>query len=192
MRLLPVALLAIAIPLAAPAQQGQQGPVTDPVATSYRNRIGAMSRNLAQAFDSIPESLLSYKPTPAQQTFGYIAQHHANDNYLFCGRFGPTPANRSAEETSTPDSVKATWPKAKLVSQLKASFAFCEAALATVTDANIGEMITIQAGGQSRQTVRSAMLLGHAIDLADHYSQVANYMRLNQMLPPTALPRPRP
>jgi hypothetical protein len=26
--------------------------------------------------------------------------------------------------------------------------------------------------------------------MADHYSQLANYMRLNDMLPPTALPRP--
>jgi hypothetical protein len=33
-------------------------------------------------------------------------------------------------------------------------------------------------------------VLGHALDLTDHYSQIANYMRLNNMLPPTALPRP--
>jgi hypothetical protein len=33
-------------------------------------------------------------------------------------------------------------------------------------------------------------MLGHIVDLADHYSQIANYMRLNGMLPPTALPRP--
>jgi hypothetical protein len=25
--------------------------------------------------------------------------------------------------------------------------------------------------------------------MADHYSQIANYMRLNNMIPPTALPR---
>jgi hypothetical protein len=36
------------------------------------------------------------------------------------------------------------------------------------------------------------MVLGHVVDMADHYSQIANYMRLNGMLPPTALPRPRP
>ena len=35
-----------------------------------------------------------------------------------------------------------------------------------------------------------SMVLGHVIDLADHYSQLANYMRLNNILPPTALPRP--
>jgi hypothetical protein len=46
--------------------------------------------------------------------------------------------------------------------------------------------------GNSRTVVRAGMLIGHVQDLADHYSQLANYMRLNNMLPPTALPRPRP
>lgn len=44
--------------------------------------------------------------------------------------------------------------------------------------------------GQTLQVARAGMVLGHALDLADHYSQVANYMRLNSMLPPSALPRP--
>jgi hypothetical protein len=34
------------------------------------------------------------------------------------------------------------------------------------------------------------MVLGHALDVEDHYSQLANYMRLNNILPPSALPRP--
>ena len=37
-----------------------------------------LQRNLAQAFDSIPESKFSYKPTPVQLTIGYVAQHLAN------------------------------------------------------------------------------------------------------------------
>jgi len=39
---------------------------------------------------------------------------------------------------------------------------------------------------------RAQRVVGHIIDLVDHYSQIANYMRLNGLLPPTALPRPRP
>jgi len=46
-------------------------------------------RNLAQAFDSIPAAIFGYSPTPAHQTIGFGAQHLANDNYLFCERFGP-------------------------------------------------------------------------------------------------------
>jgi hypothetical protein len=32
--------------------------------------------------------------------------------------------------------------------------------------------------------------LGRVVDMADHCSQLDNYMRLNNLLPPTALPRP--
>jgi hypothetical protein len=46
--------------------------------------------------------------------------------------------------------------------------------------------------GNTRNVTRAGMVLGHALDMADHYSQLANYMRLNNILPPTALPRPRP
>ena len=46
-------------------------------------------------------------------------------------------------------------------------------------------------GGNSRQVPRAQMVLWHVVDMADHYSQLANYMRLNGILPPTALPRPR-
>ena len=44
-------------------------------------------------------------------------------------------------------------------------------------------------GGNSRKTPRVSMVLGHVVDMADHYSQLANYMRLNGMLPPTAQQR---
>ncbi|MGH7691038.1 MAG: hypothetical protein ACREN3_15645, partial [Gemmatimonadaceae bacterium] len=82
-------------------------------------------------------------------------------------------------------------PKAKLVAQLKASFDFCDRAMAEVTDASLAEQTTLSYGGRARQVARATMVLGHALDLADHYSQLANYMRLNGILPPTALPRPR-
>ena len=34
------------------------------------------------------------------------------------------------------------------------------------------------------------MLMGHIIDMADHYSQLSSYMRLNNILPPSALRPP--
>ena len=183
-----VALLA---PIALTAQPSGSLPPNQ-ITASFKNRIAALHRNIAQAFDSIPESKFTYKPTPAQLSIGYIAQHVASDNYFFCNNFGSMKGTRAAEDTATADSVKATWPKAKLVAQLKESFAFCDQAIAQVDDAKLAEPVTITFGGNSRTVARAGMVLGHAQDLADHYSQLANYMRLNNMLPPTALPRPRP
>ena len=185
-------LLALALPAGLAAQQPPAGPPANPITTVFRGRTLALQRNLAQAFDSIPERLFSYKPTPVQLSIGYVAQHLVSDNYFFCNNFGDMKATRAVEDTATADSVKATWPRAKLLAQLQASFAFCESALAQVDDARLADQITMTFRGQSRPATRAAMVLGHVVDMADHYSQLANYMRLNNILPPTALPRPRP
>ena len=186
------AILALAAPLTVAAQQpAPAGPPANPVTTSFKGRITNLHRNIQQAFDSIPASKFSYKPTAAQMSIGNIAQHLANDNYFFCNNFGAAKGTRPAADTATADSVKATWPKDKLMASLKDSFAFCDQAIAQVDDTKLADQITMTFNGNSRTVTRSGMLLGHAIDLADHYSQLANYMRLNNIIPPTALPRPR-
>jgi uncharacterized damage-inducible protein DinB len=190
MKISRAAFLVLFVPAGLAAQQPAAAPTANPVTTVFRGRTMALQRNLAQAFDSIPEAKFSYKPTPAQLSIGYIAQHLANDNYFFCNQFGEMKGTRPERDTATPDSVKATWPKDSLVTKLKASFDFCERAFAQLDDAKLGDQITMTFGGQSRNAPRAQMVLGHVIDMADHYSQIANYMRLNNMVPPTALPRP--
>src|SRR3954469_13439139 len=134
MRLTRFAMLALVAPIALAAQQPSATPPANPITTSFRNRISAMHRNIAQAFDSIPESKFTYKPTPAQLSTGKIAQHIANDAYFFCNNFGAMKATAAAEDTATADSVKAAWPKAKLMTRLKESVAFCDQALAQLDD----------------------------------------------------------
>ncbi len=189
------AIAIIALPASLAAQNPPPAPPTapqpNPITTAFRGRTMALQRNLAQAFDSIPASKFGYRPTPAQLTVGYVAQHLASDNYFFCDKFGAMKPSLPASDTATADSVKATWPKDTLVTRLKASFKFCEDAFAQLDDAKLAEPVSMTFNGQTRQTTRAAMALGHALDMADHYSQIANYMRLNNILPPTALPRPR-
>jgi uncharacterized damage-inducible protein DinB len=188
-RFFPV-LFVLALPAGLAAQQPAGAPPANPVTEVFRGRTMNLQRNLAAAFDSIPERLYGYRPTPAQLSIGYIAQHLANDNYLFCNAFGEMKGTRAAEDTATADSVKATWPKERLLAQLRASFDFCEQALGQVDDARLADQVSMTFRGQTRQVTRAGMVLGHVVDMADHYSQIANYMRLNNLLPPTALPRP--
>ena len=192
MKTLRAAVLALALPASLAAQQPPAGPPANPITTVFRARTMGLQRNLAQAFDSIPEAKFSYRPTPAQLTIGYIAQHLASDNYFFCNNFGAMKATVSPKDSATADSVRAMWPKDSLVAKLKASFAFCESAFAQLDDAKLADQISMTFNSQTRTVTRTLMVLGHALDMADHYSQLANYMRLNNMLPPTALPRPKP
>jgi DinB family protein len=197
MRVSRVALAFVALPIVvtfAPLGAGsaQQAP-PNPITAVMKQRTMTFQQRLTQAFDSIPERIFGYKPTPAQLSIGYIAQHLTDDNYFYCNQFGAMKGTRTAEDTTTADTIKAKWPKDKLVAQMRTSFKFCEDAFAQLDDAKLGDQITqTNSSGQTRTVTRAGPVMGHIIDMADHYSQLANYMRLNNMLPPTALPRPRP
>jgi uncharacterized damage-inducible protein DinB len=183
--------LAIAIPVGVAEAQQPTAPPPEPIATVFRNRTANLRRNLAQAFDSIPADKFGFKPTPAQQSIGYVAQHLAADNYFFCNNLSDRKAQLAEKDTATPDTLRAMWPKDTLVAKLKAANQFCDEVMANLTDATATAIITVRGpNNTSRQVSRINYLLGHAMDLQDHYSQIANYMRLNGMLPPTALPRP--
>ena len=190
MKISRAVILALALPIGLAAQQAPAGQAANPITTVFKARTLNFQRNIALAFDSIPEAKFGYKPTPSQLTIGYIAQHVASDNYFFCNNFGAMKATLSAKDTTTADSIKATWPKDTLVAKLKASLTFCENAFAQLDDSKLSDQVAMTFNGTTRNTSRVSMVLGHALDLADHYSQLANYMRLNNILPPTALPRP--
>src|SRR5216110_47231 len=86
---------------------------------------------LVAAFDSIPAARYDYRPTRAQQTIGYIAQHLEDANYDLCERLGEVKHAHTAKD-SLADTIKARWPKDTLVARLKASLSFCDAAMQRV------------------------------------------------------------
>jgi hypothetical protein len=66
---------------------------------------------------------------------------------------------------------------------LKDSFQYCATALASMQDAQLGDSTPFFGG---RKSTRGLATLITVADWADHYSQMANYLRLNGILPPTA------
>jgi uncharacterized protein YdeI (BOF family) len=103
MKTLHAVIFMLAGPACLAAQQPSATPPVNPITTSFRGRTLGLQNNLAQAFDSIPESKFGYKPTPVQLTVGYIAQHLATDNYRFCNNFGSMKASIPAADSATAD-----------------------------------------------------------------------------------------
>jgi hypothetical protein len=180
------AVAALVLPAALAAQQPAP---PNPITSAFKGTGTQYARWLTAAFDSIPESKYSYKPTPVQLTVGYVAQHLESANYQLCGLFGAVKPTMTAKD-SLADTIKAKWPKDTLTARLKASFTFCDAAMATVDDGKLVDLIPIGPPAAGRTFARARFVLGYVTDLVDHYSQIANYMRLNGMVPPSALPRP--
>jgi uncharacterized damage-inducible protein DinB len=147
-----------------------------PVASAVRANAARAQRNLIEAAEEMPAAKYGYKPTPAQMPFGDVVLHVASGNGMMCGWIaGTNPPNEPK--------LAPTDPKDKLVERLKSSFAFCTAALAQLDDSKLGDSIPFFGG---RKSTRAAELVGIVEDWADHYSQVAIYLRLNGLLPPTA------
>jgi uncharacterized damage-inducible protein DinB len=160
-----------------------------PIADTFRG-FGYYGGWLLAAFDSIPADRYGYKPAAPQQSVGYIAQHLENANYGLCDVLGSTKHTTTAKD-ALPDTVKATWPKDTLVARLRASLVFCRDALAPLTDAQLAEEITVHfPGNPERRAPRVRFVILLFTDLAEHYAQIASYMRQLGMVPPSALPRP--
>ena len=189
---------AMAIPaMAEPAQRGRGtgAPSCNTLSCDVQGDWERTKNLLLGLVNAMPDDKWTFKPTPAQQTFGYIAQHLASDNYFFCERVSGQKPTRAVEDTATAPDAKAAWPKDKLVMQLKASYAWCQQVTASLNDAKLLEEIEIQGRDQSgnpvtRKVSRVTGAFGHVRDQADHYSQIANYMRANGWTPPSAIRPP--
>lgn len=149
----------------------------NPVVWSAKMLYQRYSKNMIAAAEEMPEDKYSYHPTADQWTFGKLISHVAQSNGGLCGTLSgmPAPATLHVSDTAS---------KAELVAGLKASFDFCGPVLDKLTDAKLGDTVTLF----HRQMPRAAALLVLTADLPDHYSQLAGYLRLNGMLPPSAQP----
>ena len=166
LRLIPLVLCGITATAAA------QAPVSD----ALRSTAKRAETNLVAAAEEMPAGKYGFKPTPAQMSFGDVIAHLAGGNDFLCSSISGTAAPKRAE-------VKGGAPKEKLVSALKESFQFCGSSLGKVNDSGLGQKVPFFGG---REVPRAGMMLAAAEDWADHYSQLAIYLRLNGLLPPTA------
>lgn len=141
------------------------------------------------ALDSIPEPAYAFRPTPAQQSIGFIAQHLEHANYALCSTFG-TGAHAVTAKDSVADTLKARWPKDTLVARVRASLLFCRDEIMKLSDAQLADEMIDQTPEGPRTVRRARYLMLLITDLAEHYSQLASYMRLLGLVPPSARPRP--
>ncbi len=149
---------------------------SNPVVTSAKEILQRQSGYIVAAAEQMPVDKYEYHPTPDQWTFGKIVSHVIQGNFAVCGML-------SGDGPGKAPTVTATTPKDQLVPILKQSFDTCQKALDGLQDSSLGATITYFGGAKKP---RARALLELTDDLEDHYSQLASYLRLNGMLPPSA------
>jgi hypothetical protein len=149
----------------------------NPVSDGLRSIQTRQGKNIVEAAEEMPADKYTFKPTPAQMSFGDVVAHlvREGNDYLCSAATGQKAPERAK--------VAGTDPKDKLVAGLKDSFQFCQTALAQLKDSQLGDSTDFFGG---HKVTRAMAGLITAADWADHYSQMAIYLRLNGLLPPTA------
>ena len=176
--LLVIACAVLPQALTAQAMAGAMAsPSASPVADALRAMEQRFARILVAAAEAMPAEKYKYRPTPAQMSFADIQVHLANEgNDLLCGKVaGVAVPQRTPMDT--------TMSKEQLVARLRETFQFCESAFAQLDDSKLGEQIQLFGPNPFSRATAILITVG---DWADHYSQEANYLRLNGVLPPTA------
>ena len=161
--------------------QGRGGPSSAPTITTLAGDAQAdwaVSRELfVNAADAMPEDKFSYKPTPAQRSYGEQIMHVVQaDNIVLRMLGGKTPA--------PPINLKAT-SKADVMTAVRQSFDFGEAVLREFSEQQLTERVTpppYMGPSASRLRVIYASMQ-HAQDI---YGQMVVYLRLNGIVPPAS------
>ena len=163
-----------AAPVAALAQ-APAAPPANPISASEKGMYFMLSGVVIEAAEKMPEESYFFKPSPDVRSFGQLVGHIADSQYFFCSTAaGETKPPSEAEKTKT--------AKADLIAALKDAVAYCNSKYAAMTDATGSQMTKLMNYDLAKMTILSA----NTAHIYEHYGNMATYMRIRGIVPPTS------
>jgi DinB superfamily len=137
---------------------------------------------IVPAADAMPEAKFSFAPSNGEfsgvRTFAEQVKHLAAANYqLAAATLGEEPPAGTDHETA-PDSVKT---KPQVMDYLKGSFVSLHRAAAALNENNMDEAISSKGN-----RTRLLMLIDAVVHSSNHYGQMVEYLRMNNIVPPAS------
>lgn len=169
-----------AVPAAVFAQGSAAAPA-NPISDSEKRMYAMLGGVLVTAAEKMPEESYSFRPSPDVRSFGQLVGHLADSQYFFC-------ATAAGETKPDSDAEKSKTKKADLVSALKEAVTYCNKTYAGMTDANGSQVIKMM----NFDFARLAVLAANFAHDYEHYGNMATYMRIRGIVPPTSEKSARP
>lgn len=137
---------------------------------------------LVPAADAMPEAKYSFVPSNGEfagiRTFAEQIKHLAAANYqLAAATVGEEPPAGTDQETA-PDSIKT---KAQIMDYLKGSFASLHRAASALNENNMDDPVPAKGN-----RTRLLMLIDAVVHSSNHYGQMVEYLRMNNIVPPAS------
>jgi uncharacterized damage-inducible protein DinB len=182
-RLLPcaLALIVFVVPAALAQAPAAAAPATGFRAEFLRQQDGVEKEVLGLA-EATPADKYGWRPAPGIRSISEVYIHIVGGNYLlggFAGFNAPGAMDKDMEKNVT--------EKAKVIEELKKSFAYLRAGIAATSDADLDK--TVKFFGRDA-SVRG-VLLTVANHEHEHLGQSIAYARMNGITPPWAAEQQR-
>ncbi len=155
----------------------QQPPTT--IAVAIQRAYATIKTNLTQAADRMPEADYGFKPStmPEMRVYGALFSHIAQSQFGTCSTVNGVPNPMMGRQLETELTTKA-----QIGAALAQSFALCDTAYASLTDANAAELVT---GGRGGPTARAAMLSNNITHDNEMAGTAYVYLRAKNIVPPS-------
>jgi uncharacterized damage-inducible protein DinB len=151
----------------------------NPVSDGLRASWNGVKRNIKESADLMPEENYGFKPTSDVRSFGAILAHVAGASYLFCapvkGEKAPYAEDYFEKNAKT---------KAEIVKATNDAIAYCDSALAALTDASAAQMVKPPFG--NGEVARAKLVVDQIGHDEEHYGNLVTYFRMKGMVPPSS------
>lgn len=174
-RILAVMSVLMLAASAAAAQPPPPGPVG--TALGLQRNYAQMKNNITSSAEKMPEADYFFKPTPDIRGYGQLWAHVADAQFGQCSGAKGVPNPRQGQP-----SFETLTTKAEIVKALADSYAFCDDAFSSLTDASASEIISNGRGGQQSRAVALLGVIGHGSEM---YGIGTVYLRLKGQIPPS-------
>jgi uncharacterized damage-inducible protein DinB len=146
-----------------------------------QGQYDTLKRNITGSAEKMPVEHFSFRPAPEVMTYAELIAHVLDVQYSYCAA-----VKGVANPAIGKDLVKTTTGKPAVIQLVKDSFAFCDEAIAALTNANALEMITVGAAPNQRQIARANQLTMLVVHGNEHYGNLVTYMRMKGIVPPSS------
>ncbi len=156
------------------------------VSQVFDRSLSNAEREFVSAAEAMPEDKYSFAPTSGEfkgvRTFALQVRHVATANYEFGATIlGEKSPVELGEDANGAASLKS---KDEIVKYLKDSFAYLHKAIASINENNLVSPIKSPRGQGSITRLSMAILaVAHPFD---HYGQMVEYLRMNNIVPPAS------
>ena len=168
-------LLVLTFPVAALAQTAPAMAQPNGPAAEVQFAYNRLKPNILKAAEKMPADQYGYKPTPEIRAFGRVVNHVTEAQFHAC-----TALNGTAFDKASVPADDAG--KDAILAGLKASFAECDKAYASLTDGTLMAVATM--GPMTRTHI--GMAWGNVSHDNEQYAELSTYLRLKGFVPPTS------